>query len=56
MPTETDREFAIMLAETLKFNFPELGTDEEMDGADVVEALVSLYEFALKASKPRRKD
>lgn len=31
------------IADLLKFHFPELGTDEEMGGADTVDALCELY-------------
>ncbi len=38
------REESLRLARFLKVRFPELGTDEEMNGGDVVEALCELYE------------
>ncbi len=34
------------LTRWLKYNFPELGNDEPMDGGDTVEALCSLYHYA----------
>ncbi|HTA46389.1 MAG TPA: hypothetical protein VK789_28295 [Bryobacteraceae bacterium] len=40
------------LARTLKRVFPQLGTDDEMPGADTVEQLSELYDEALKGKVP----
>lgn len=44
------RLFNKALALTLKSNFPELGTDESMEGSEVVETLGRVYENAVNGT------
>jgi hypothetical protein len=43
----TRKDFSKAVAAVLKANFPALGTEDEMPGADTVDALSGLYEKAL---------
>jgi len=45
--------FSVQVARVLKANFPELGTQREMEGADTVDALNSLYELAKRGAPLR---
>jgi hypothetical protein len=49
----TQKKFSKAVAAVLKANFPELGTQREMEGADTVDALNSLYSLAKRGSPLR---
>ena len=46
----TQKKFSKAVAAVLKANFPELGTQRDMEGGDTVDALNSLYSLAKRGS------